>query len=225
MLIALIVAGSVVLGAHPVAVLVLGLVVLSPRLFLVGALAWGAYSWWTRSKGRSGPDDEAELLRAISAELSSGSSLRVALNDASARVRAIDATAAVRLSRAGAPFDAVATELQRSLPTNGRLAAAALRLSARSGARVASVFDALASRASGAADLARETRAATAQARMSAGVVGLVPIGFTVLLIVSGSAASPLASGTPGLLLAGAGAGLQIAGLRVVAFMLRRGRT
>ena len=222
MLTVVLVAGSVLLGAHPIAVLAIGLAILRPELFLVGIAVWGAYSWWTRWRGRAGPDDEAELLRAISAELSSGSSLRTALNDASARVPAIDTTAAVRLSRAGAPFDAVAAELETALPTNGRLAAAALRLSSRSGARVASVFDTLASRAAGAADLARETRAATAQARMSAGVVGLVPIGFTFLLVISGSAASPLAAGRPGLVIAALGAGLQIAGLGVVAWLIRR---
>ena len=63
-----------------------------------------------------------------------------------------------------------------ALPVNGRLAAAAFRLAAVTGGRVAALFHTLAARAAEVGRLNRERRALTAQARASAWVVGGVPL-------------------------------------------------
>jgi Flp pilus assembly protein TadB len=81
------------------------------------------------------------------------------------------------------------------------------------------LFDALAARAAEAADLAGERRAATAQARFSAAVVGLAPVAFTLLLVVLGK--GPELSGA-GLAMAVVGIGLELAGLAAIGFILWR---
>jgi Flp pilus assembly protein TadB len=116
----------------------------------------------------------------------------------------------------------VAGTVEAQLPENGRLAAAAFRLSGWSGARVADTFDGLATRAAATAELARERRAATAQARLSAVIVGVAPLVFTVLLMITGRGAGLLSSGALGQLILGLGLGLELTGLVAVAVIVRR---
>ena len=99
---------------------------------------------------------------------------------------------------------------------------AALELSAWSGARAAVVFERLAERAAEAAELLREQRTATAQARLSAWVVGLAPLVFTTLLLAAGGAQSLGRVGNAGYVIMAIGVGLELAGLIVVAVILRR---
>jgi len=146
----------------PVAAVAVGAVAATqPTLLLGGAATWALHQARRRRRTRTGPDDEAAFLRALSSEVRSGASLRVALADAALRVPEIQVGAAVRLGRAGAPMTEVAPRLEAALPVNGRLAAAAFRIASDSGARTADLFEDLALQAVETAELERERRTTT----------------------------------------------------------------
>jgi len=154
--------------------------------------------------------------------LRSGASLRSALAEAAHRVPQIELDRPVRFAAAGMQMTEIAKAVELQLPENGRLAAAAFRLSDWSGARVADTFDGLAERAAATAELARERRAATAQARLSALIVGVAPLAFTVLLVATGRSVGLVAHGGLGWLVLGVGLGLEMLGLIAVAAIVRR---
>jgi Flp pilus assembly protein TadB len=222
MLIIVVSAMALVAGVHPVGVAAVALAAISPRWFLLAVAAWAVYSWNERRRAAAGPDDEAALLRALSAELRSGASLRSALAEAAHSVPSLDLAASVRVAAAGMPVDLVADDLVQTLPENGRLVAAAFRLSSWSGARVAAVFDNLASRAAEAADLSRERSAATVQARLSAAIVGLAPLAISLFLFATGRVSIPEGVGVVGAVVVGLGLALEVAGLAIVAVIIRR---
>jgi len=222
MLTAVLLAGGLVMGFPPAIIAIAAVAAIEPRLVLVGAAVWGVVAALRRRPARVPPDDEATLFRAMAAELRSGASLRSALEEAAHRVPQIELGRPVRLAAAGMPMTEVAETVEAQLPANGRLAAAAFRLSDWSGARVADTFEGLAERAAATAELARERKAATAQARLSALIVGVAPIIFTVLLVATGRGAGLVAYGGLGWLVLGVGLGLEVIGLVVVAVIVRR---
>lgn len=219
MLIIVLAAVAMVAGVHPLLVAVAVVATVQPGLFLAAAAGWAIYAWSQRRRALASPDDEATFLRALAAELRSGASLRPALAEAAEAAPPLDLAGPVRLAVAGIPMDLVAGELERSLPVNGRLAGAAFRLSSWSGARVAAVFDTLASRAADIAELSREQSAATVQARLSAAVVGLAPLVMSLLLLATGHVAirGPVAA-----TIVAAGITLEVAGLGLVVLIIRR---
>jgi Flp pilus assembly protein TadB len=150
-----------------------------------------------------------------------GSSLRLALADAATRVQ-LDLDPAARLAIAGMSMDRVANALSKQLAHNAVAVGAAFELSDWSGARTAAVFEGLADRATEAAQLEREKAAATAQARFSAWVVGLAPLVFTALLLAGGGFGSLRRAGGAGFFVIGLGLALEVAGLAVVALILKR---
>lgn len=219
MLIIVLAAVAVAAGIHPLLVVAALLAATQPALFLAAVAGWAIYAWIDRRRAAASPDDEATFLRSLAAELRSGASLRPALAEAAGAVPPLDLTGPVRLAVAGLPMDLVATGLEGSLRVNGRLAAAAFRLSSWSGARVAAVFDNLASRAADTAELSREQNAATVQARLSAAVVGVAPLAMSVLLLATGHVTIRGAiAGT----IVGIGIALEIAGLTLVAWIIHR---
>jgi Flp pilus assembly protein TadB len=220
MLTVVVLAAAIVLGAHPAAIGLAALAVVEPRLVLFGAAIWGVYHLTQRRRG-SGADTEAAFLRALAAELRGGTTLRVALADAADRVP-LGLERAGRLARAGAPMDRIAPLLSERLAHNGVAAAAAFEMSAWSGARTAAVFEGLAERANEAAELEREQRVATTQARLSAWVVGLAPLVFTAAVLAGGGWAGLQRAGSTGFIIVGIGLSLELAGLAVVALILRR---
>ncbi len=222
MLTAVLLAGGLVAGIHPVIIAIAALAAVEPRLVLAGAAIWGAVAAFRRRRVRVAPDDEATLFRAMAAELRSGASLRSALAEAAHRVPQIELDRPVRLAAAGTSMADVAGSVEERLPENGRLAAAAFRLSDWSGARVADTFEGLAERAAATAELARERKAATAQARLSALIVGVAPFVFTVLLIATGRGTGLVSHGAAGWLVLGIGLGLEVFGLAVVAAIVWR---
>lgn len=223
MLLGLVVAAALVVGVPwPV----VGLAIAAswrPWLVLVAATAWAIWAAYRRRTAReSTPDQEVAFCAAVAAELRAGASLRMALVDAAARVPQLDLAAPTRRARAGLPIDDVAAPLGDALPLNGKLAAAALRIAADTGGKAASVFDGLAARAAFAAELAREQRAVTAQARLSALVVGGAPLLFGMLLLATGRAGTLLEHGGIGIGIAVVGFALEAAGIAAVALVLRR---
>ncbi len=222
MLTAVLLAGGLVLGISPVIIAIAAVAAIEPRLVLIGGAIWGVVAALQRRVARVTPDNEATLFRAMAAELRSGASLRGALAEAAHRVPQIRLERPVRLAAAGMQMTEIAEAVETQLPENGRLAAAAFRLSDWSGARVADTFDGLAQRAAATAELVRERRAATAQARLSALIVGVAPLAFTVLLVATGRGAGLVAHGGLGWLVLGVGLGLEALGLLTVAAIVRR---
>ena len=195
MLTAVVLALAVAAGAHPVAVMIVGLAVVQPAAFPGAAGAWSLYHAHRRAqRQRAMPSWEADYLRAVSAEIESGASVRRALATAAGQAPELDLAATVRRAEAGRPVREVAVALQRALPLNGRMAAAAYQLVSETGARASGVFAGLAVRAAVAGDVERERRVLTAQVRLTAWIIGGVPVVATVALIVLGR--SPSGGGT-----------------------------
>ena len=156
-------------GAPWLLVVILLVAVRLPVVFLAGVAGWTL--WARRSPAASGPSAEADLLRGMAAELAAGASLRGALVAASDRAPSLDLHRAVRLAAVGFPARDVGEALREALPHNGRLVAPAFRLAAETGGRAAGIMTTLAARADDVGALARERRALTAQARLSAWIV------------------------------------------------------
>ncbi len=183
-----------------------------------------AVTVWTVLAGRRRYDvaAEATLLQGIAAELRSGSSLRHALSAASVREPDLPLAHAVRLAHAGLPLDQVAAALGRGLPKLGRLAASATRVAAATGGRMADAFEGLAALAYEEAALVRERRTAAAPARISAWIVGGIPVVYLLFAAATGRLDPLRSAGTPGVIMLVVGLAFLIAGAAVTWGMLRR---
>lgn len=114
----------------------------------------------------------------------------------------------------------VGRDLQPSLVHNGSTLAAVCAISERTGSRLAPTLHVLADRAADVANLRRHRDVATAQARFSAGVIGLVPLVVTAGLIVMRGVpgeGNPIAVGSVLL-----GSAMQLIGVAVVFVMASR---
>lgn len=149
---------------------------------------------------------QANLLSAIAAELRAGASVRSAL--AAATRGNTELSAAGRLARGGAPLAVVANALQ----ADSRLSAA-IAVAARSGGKSAFVFSRLAERAAMDAEVERQRRVLTAQARMSAAVVASLPLLWLVFGGI-GRIDSMIRGGAG--VIAGLGLAMEMAGMALV---------
>jgi tight adherence protein B len=187
MLIAVLLAVTLVRARHWMVPAVLAVALLAPIAFLVGAGGWAAHHARRSSRARRRlPGAEADFLRAVAAEVEAGASVRQALIAAAGGAPELDLARAVHLAAAGRPADEVVAALREALPLNGRMAGAAYQLVSDTGGRAAAVFAALAVRAADAGDIERERRALSAQARLSAWLVGGLPAGVTVAMALAG---------------------------------------
>jgi Flp pilus assembly protein TadB len=179
---------------------------------------------WGRAPSRIGrvrDDASAELrfLNAVAADLRAGMSLRLAIAAAAGQLGGSTSIRLARLARAGAPLPELATALAGL--RNGRRVAGALAVADVTGAKAAAMFAHLAAREAAELALLRERRALTTQARLSALVVGGLPL---VLLLVLGGPHRLVrfaAGGRVGLAVVLAGLLLQAAGGVVVWRMAR----
>lgn len=130
-------------------------------------------------------DPEVALLTAVATELRAGLSLRGAIESV-ARMSGSAFRSVSRKASLGIPMDEVATELAAHLPRQGRLVGVAVRLSSSMGGRAAGVFESLAVLAADEAELRREGATGSAAARLSAWIIGGVPVGLVVWQIASG---------------------------------------
>ena len=220
MVIALGLAAGLVIGAPLPALAALGLAVWQPVLALAAVLIWSGLSL---PRNASSPEDaEAAYLQAVGSELRAGSSLRHALGSAAQRADGLPVDRVVRLAEAGRPVAEVAGALERALPRLGALTASAVRTAGVTGGRAADVFDALALLAAEETALVRERRTATAQARVSAWIVGGLPVVYLLYAAVRGKLASLTAFGPAGMLLLAIGLLLLAGGVGVMWGMLRK---
>lgn len=220
MVIVLGLAVGLVLGAPVPALAALGLAVWQPMWALSAVLAWTAL---TLERTGSGPDDaEAAYLQALAGELRAGSSLRHAVSSASSHATGLRLDRAVRLAAAGQPLERVAEALEREMPRMGALAASAVRTAGVTGGKAADVFDALALLATEELGLARERRAATAQTRFSAWIVGGIPVVYLLYAGLSGKLAPLSSAGPVGSVLLAVGSLLLAGGVGLMWGMLRK---
>jgi Flp pilus assembly protein TadB len=221
MVIALLLAGALAAGAPAWAVALVALAAVRPWWFLTGVAIWAGAHRLRRRRDLPGPDDEAALLRSAAAELAAGASLRSAVMAAAGAAERLDMRRVARLAAAGRPMHEVGSAVAESLQVNGRRAAAALELAGRTGAAPRRVLDALAAQATDLGRLAVERRALTAQARLSAAVVGGTPLLLLAVLGVAGRL-GPLLADPAGRVVLSAGLGLLAAGIGTVALMVAR---
>jgi tight adherence protein B len=138
---------------------------------------------------RHGVDSLSVVLEDIARAVRSGSSLHHACADAAAagsdRVRTELADAVARATR-GSPLATAFALWSRGHPSpDVRLAGAALSLAASAGGAQARVVDGAAATLRERRAVAGEVRAQSAQARLSALVIGLLPLAFLVWAVVT----------------------------------------
>lgn len=220
MVIVLGLAAGLAAGAPWPVLAALGLAMWQP-MWMAGAIAvWVALT--VRRKGSGSVDVEAAYLQAVAGELRAGSSLRHAISSASSRTTSLRLARAVRLAVAGQPLEHVAAAMECALPRLGPLTASAVRTAGVTGGKAADVFDGLAMLATEEVGLDRERRAATAQARFSAWIVGGIPVVYLFYAGLSGKLAVLRAAGSVGVVLLSLGSILLIGGVGAIWGMLRR---
>ena len=190
--------------------LALGAAVILPWWASLAGLSIGI--WVARRSQGADPYQEVAYLQAVSAELRSRRSLRQALVEAGVRTPDLDLAYVARLARSGRPMDEVAEAASAALPGTGSLAAAAMRIGAESGGRVASAFATLAGIQADRIELGREVRAAGAGARASVAVLTVLPIGGLFVASATGMLSELLALGRVGPVLVGVGSLLLVSG-------------
>ncbi len=163
---------------------------------------------------RAKPVDPAEYFDTVGRELRRGSSLRHAL------AIPVPGSRLARLALTGQPIDLVSAEVVTMLRLTDELPIAGIRLASRTGAPASRVFGRLAEEARAAKQHQRDRAAATAQARLSAAVVGLVPPGLGMAILASGGGRH-LAQPGPARTAVLFGVGLQLLGLAVIGVLLR----
>lgn len=205
-----------------VAVLALGL--FEPSLALMVTFAFLAVAVIRRGRNDgTDPADEAVFHAAVAAELRAGGSLRMALVNAAGRVPGLGLDRAVRHLGVGAPLWSVASDMSRQLPVSAPLLRPAVAVAASAGGSAATVFDALAGRARTELEAQRELRAATAQARLSAWVVGGMPVVAVGYGIATGRIQALIRTGSIGVVVMTVGLALLLVGLAAVVVLVRRG--
>ena len=188
-------------------------------VLLTGALSRLAPALWRgfparRAARASGSDVAAVYFDAVAGELRRGAALRQALAVAAPETRL------ARLAATGQPIELVAAEVQSTFALDDELAGAGIRLAGRSGAPAAALFSRLAERLRSVEQLARDRKTLTAQARLSAAVIGLLPVAPTVMMATSSRARFLLESG-PSRMVFLFGCALQVLGLIAIGLLLR----
>lgn len=220
MVMALGLAAGLVTGVPVPSLVALAVAVWQPTWALGAVLAWTGL---TLKRTRPGPEDaEAAYLHAVAGELRAGSSLRHAISSAFDPATGLRLDRAVRLAAAGQPLEQVAEALERGMPGLGALAASAVRTAGVTGGRAADVFEALALLATEELGLVRERRAATAQARFSAWIVGGIPVAYLLYAGLNGKLANLPSAGRVGNVMLAAGSLLLAGGVGLMWGMLRK---
>jgi Flp pilus assembly protein TadB len=206
-------------GAPAPAVAAVAAVVAAPDLaWPLVAVAVMASASRRRSPEGSGV---APILLSLAGEVRAGRSLRTALAEVAAGQTDLDLGVAGRLAAAGRPMAEVASALRGASPAL-RPAAAALEVSARTGGKVAEVFEGLALDAVDEAELRRQVRTDSAPARLSAMVVAGFPLAVLAAQLGGGGIGRVASMGPVGAFLLAAGLGLLLLGVGLTVALLAR---
>lgn len=164
-----------------------------PGAILAGAGAVGAWTWHerrvTRIPAAIAQERFADAVASLAAAVRAGSSLpqaiRYALNEAQEPVRLGLARLAADLD-VGVPIGEALDRWRRSEDSSDvDLVVGALELHRRSGGDLPAVLDQVVATIRARVGVAREVRSLTAQARLSAWILGLLPVGFFAFLWVT----------------------------------------
>jgi tight adherence protein B len=219
--------GLVLAGLAAVALGAVG----GPALLAAAVVAGGlvGWAWWRYQVGLPARQRRAQLpgaLDRLAAALRGGESIPAALATAGADVPAPLGPELAELGRQADGGTAVVDVLDRWAERRDdpatRLAATALVLASAVGAAPARAADGVAATLRERADLAEERRALGAQARMSAVVLSVAPVGFALLLGATDRAATRFLLASPaGWACLAAGTGLDAAGAYWMAQLTR----
>ncbi len=185
---------------------------LSPLLGV--ALGVSLVGWEIIRRRRAGGGtgrDEAAFLRGLAGAVGAGATVRHAV---AATNSSIVDDGIRRLCDVGMPMKAVGDLMRPELPVTGRGFSVVTELSETTGASIGNAVRILADQADEVAQLRREQRAAVAQAKLSAVVVGIVPLVAAVGLVVLRGIPEP--GGIPTVLPMVIGAAMMSAGSVVV---------
>lgn len=221
MLIGLIAAGAL-LWRVPV-VIVVGLIAISllPVPFaLVAVIGLAAASAMLRARRRTeAAGSEGAVLRQLSGVVAAGATIRTSIADA--HMIGIPDRAR-RLAALGQPMTEVGSAIVEVLPINGIAFRAICSFSEHTGAAISNALSVLADRADDAAELARQRTIALAQVKLSAVVVGIVPIAASIGLVALRGVPEPGGIAIVGPMLGGVA--LQVTGTAVVFRVASRAR-
>ena len=157
---------------------------------------------------------EANALLEVLAALQAGRTLRTALAGMSDEID--------RLVAVGASTGALASAVERALPVQGQVAAAAVRLLDHAGGPASPVVSELAAQSAETARVRRELRAAVAAPVLQGVIVGGAPLVALVLMIVSGSFGETFAKSPAHAITVSAGAAMTVVGVGWVLAIVRR---
>lgn len=192
-------------------------IALHPLIAVLIIVFYGLWHW-TRRDPKPSPAMEAAFYQRLLSELESGSSVRTGLAAAIAVEHDLDLADVARRLHAGSHLEYALDPLEHRLPHTGMLARAALLLGAETGGEIRSSIADLGAMARDLIEVERQVGVHTAQARLSALVVGVLPLVAAIgLMAARGGLPDPGIGRT----LVVAGLGLQIAGLGFVALILR----
>ena len=182
MLLAILVGGGILVGMPVVVVAgVLVASLLPMPLAFVGVTAIGTASIVARRRASAGSGrGEGDLLRQFSARISAGATIRSTIQDPT--IESVPGYAR-RLATLGVPMAEVAEALTVVFPLNGQAFQAICAFSEHTGAGISAALAVLAERADDASELARERKVTLAQVKLSAVVVGLVPVAASIGLV------------------------------------------
>jgi tight adherence protein B len=162
-----------------------------------------------------------DALRRVAAELGAGRSAESALV-AAATVGGAAGDAFALAGRRAAGGEEIATALAAALGQRARFAAAAVSLQLRAGGDLPALLRSLARRLDERRGVNAEIRALTAQARLSARVVPLLPVaGLALAALLDAGAVRLLLSTAPGLAIVAVAAVLDLAGLLAIRAIAR----
>lgn len=205
-------------------VIAAGLVTGMPaQVLLVVAVAWRwpvvavplVVAAMVRRRGRDGAGPAVRLVT-VAAELRSGAGIRTAL------AAAVDDPDLARGLRRGRAWSELGAGLRSAFGPHGPAVLAAVGVLRRTGGSAARVFGELADEAIAEAELLGERRAAAAPVLAQGAVVGGVPLVVLAHGVVTGRLAEVAARGPVEMGLVAFGAGATVAGVLVVAAVLRR---
>ena len=213
MLLAVLLAGGILVGVP--FVMVAGVLVASflpVPLAVVGVLGIAFASVAARRRTRAASvTGEGDLLRVLSGRVSAGATIRSTIADPTVDLVPGHAR---RLAALGVSMADVAEAMITVFPVNGQAFRAICSFSEHTGARISAALAALADRADDASELERERKVALAQVKLSAVVVGLVPIAASIGLVALRGVPEP---GGPAIVVPMVvGIALQVVGTAVV---------
>ncbi len=213
----LMVAALLIVGAPLGVIALVGVAMVVPVWGLVLAVPVAAFGWWRRRRSNPRSPGVAPFLRSVTADVSTGRTLRQAIGGSTSpivddRVR--------RLCRAGAPMDEVASALAPRLEGAGAAFVGLVTATEITGGSPVMALSTMLDQVEARSSLARDQRVAVAQARISAFVVGVVPLALALALLVVRGVPEPGGAIVIGTM--ACGAVLMLAGAASVFVMSRR---